>query len=78
MTITDPNARYQKQLFLFVFAFAYGFEHAKRSCFVFAHMPYRFHRGISERNTCIVRSSTQALEAAPLGLREARSSEIST
>jgi hypothetical protein len=33
--ITDPNARYQKQLFLIVFAFAYGFEHAKRSCFVF-------------------------------------------
>jgi hypothetical protein len=30
-TITDPNARYQKQLFLIIFAFAYGFAHAKGS-----------------------------------------------
>jgi hypothetical protein len=29
--ITDPNARYQKQLFLIMFAFAYGFAHAKGS-----------------------------------------------
>jgi len=34
-TITDPNARYQKQLFLIMFAFAYAFAHAKGSWFVF-------------------------------------------
>jgi hypothetical protein len=33
--ITDPNARYQKQLFLIIFAFAYGFAHAKGSRFAF-------------------------------------------
>jgi hypothetical protein len=29
--ITDPNASYQKQLFLIILAFAYGFAHAKGS-----------------------------------------------
>jgi hypothetical protein len=29
--ITDPNARYQKQLFLIILAIAYGFAHAKGS-----------------------------------------------
>jgi hypothetical protein len=34
-TITDPNARYQKQLFLIMFAFAYALANAKESWFVF-------------------------------------------
>jgi hypothetical protein len=51
--ITDPNASYQKQLFLIILAFAYGFAHAKDVDLRFP--PQRFHRGISERNTWILR-----------------------